>query len=302
MQLRRSDLTDLSYFLELAKHRNFRKAGLELGVSASALSHALRGFEERIGVRLLNRTTRSVTLTAAGEALQAAVATHFDEIGHAMDVVNRFRDAPRGRVKLSVPNEAATFLLGPVMATFLERYPDVELEISVSNRMIDVIDSGFDAGIRYGGTVPEDMVAQRLSRDIRWLVVGAPSYLEQHGVPTHPNDLLRHRCIRIRIGDNSVYQWEFERGSERFELNVPGALIVDQGEIGLAAVRQGAGLFYVPDPMVRHDLEAATLRTVLDDWSPLGPGFHIYYSSRRQMPAALQLFIELVRELKPLEL
>ena len=302
MQFRRSDLTDLSYFLELAKHRNFRKAGLELGISASALSHALRGFEERLGVRLLNRTTRSVTLTAAGEALHTAVVGPFEEIGRAVDVVNQFRDAPMGRVKLSVPSEAAAFLIGPVMATFLERYPDVEIEISVSNRMIDVIEGGFDAGIRYGGTVPEDMVAQRLSRDIRWLVVGAPSYFERHGVPTHPNDLLQHQCIRIRIGDDSVYRWEFERDTEQLQVNVPGALVVDHGEIGLAAVRQGAGLFYVADPMVRQDLNQGALRTVLDDWSPLGPGFHIYYSSRRQIPAALRLFIELVRELKPLGL
>ena len=302
MQFRRSDLTDLSYFLELAKHRNFRKAGLELGISASALSHSLRGFEERLGVRLLNRTTRSVTLTAAGEALHTAVVGPFEEIGRAVDVVNQFRDAPMGRVKLSVPSEAAAFLIGPVMATFLERYPDVEIEISVSNRMIDVIEGGFDAGIRYGGTVPEDMVAQRLSRDIRWLVVGAPSYFERHGVPTHPNDLLQHQCIRIRIGDDSVYRWEFERDTEQLQVNVPGALVVDHGEIGLAAVRQGAGLFYVADPMVRQDLNQGVLRTVLDDWSPLGPGFHIYYSSRRQIPAALRLFIELVRELKPLGL
>lgn len=302
MQFRRSDLTDLAYFLELAKHRNFRKAGLELGVSASALSHALRGFEERLGVRLLNRTTRSVALTAAGEALQAAVVGPFDEISQAVDVVNKFRDAPMGRIKLSVPTEAAAFLVGPVMATFLERYPDVEIEISVTNRMIDVIDSGFDAGIRYGGTVPEDMVAQRLSRDIRWLVVGSPSYLETHGVPNHPNDLLKHRCIRIRIGDDSVYRWEFERGSEKLEVDVPGALIVDQGDIGLAAIRQGSGLFYVADPMVRQDIENGVLRNVLDDWSPLGPGFYIYYSSRRQIPAALRLFIDLIRDLKPLGL
>jgi DNA-binding transcriptional LysR family regulator len=301
MQFRRSDLTDLAYFLELAKQRSFRKAGLELGVSASALSHALRGFEERLGVRLFNRTTRSVTLTAAGEALQAAVASPFDEIGQAVDVVNQFRDAPMGRIKLSVPTEAAEFLVGPVMSTFLERYPDVEVEISVSNRMIDVIDSGFDAGIRYGGTVPADMVAQRISRDIRWLVVGSPAYLETHGVPNHPNDLLKHRCIRIRIGDDSVYRWEFERGAEQLQVNVPGALIVDHGAIGLAAVRQGAGLFYVADPMVRTDLDTGALRTVLNDWSPLGPGFHVYYSSRRQIPAALRLFIDLLRELKPLE-
>jgi DNA-binding transcriptional LysR family regulator len=250
----------------------------------------------------LNRTSRSVTLTAAGEALRAAILEPFDEIGRAVDVLNRFRDAPMGRIRLSVPTEAANFLVGPVMATFLERYPDVEIEISVSNRMIDVIDSGFDAGIRYGGTVPEDMIAQRLSADISWLVVAAPAYLQRFGVPAHPNDLQAHRCVRIRIGDERIYRWEFERGDEQLEVNVPGALIVDQGEFGLAAVTQGAGLMYVAEPMVRQLLQDGVLRTVLDDWAPVGPGFHIYYSSRRQVPAALRLFIDLVRELRPLGL
>jgi DNA-binding transcriptional LysR family regulator len=302
MQFRRSDLTDLSYFLEIAKHRNFRRASLELGLSSSALSHALRGLEERLGVRLLNRTSRSVTLTAAGEALCAAISESFEDIGRGLDVLNRFRDAPMGRVRLSVPTEAAQYLVGPVMATFLERYPDVEIEVSVSNRMIDITDGGFDAGIRYGGTVPEDMIAQRLSRDVRWLVVGAPAYLERFGVPSHPKDLMSHRCIRIRIGDDRIYRWEFERGSEQLEVNVPGSLLVDQGIIGLAAVKQGAGLMYVCEPMVSDLLEQGVLRTVLDDWAPMGPGFHIYYSSRHQMPAALRLFIELVRELKPMGL
>lgn len=302
MQFRRSDLTDLSYFLEIAKHLNFRRASLELGLSSSALSHALRGLEERLGVRLLNRTSRSVTLTAAGEALRTAILEPFEDIGRALDVLNRFRDAPMGRVRLSVPNEAAEYLVGPVMATFLERYPDVEIEVSVSNRMIDITEGGFDAGIRYGGTVPEDMIAQRLSRDVRWLVVGAPSYFERFGVPTHPKDLHSHRCIRIRIGDDRIYRWEFERGSEQLAVNVPGALLVDQGLIGLAAAKQGAGLFYVCDPMVGELVERGVLRTVLEDWAPVGPGFHIYYSSRRQMPAALRLFIELVRELRPMGL
>ena len=302
MQLSRSDLNELAYFVELAKQRNFRKAGIELGVSASALSHALRGFEERFGVRLFNRTTRSVTLTAAGEALYAAITGPFDEIGRAVDVLNQFRDAPMGRVKLSVPSEAATYLVGPVMATFLERYPDVEIEVSINNHLIDVIDGGFDAGIRYGGTVPEDMVAQRLSRDVRWLVVAAPSYLERHGTPAHPNDLLNHRCIRLRIGDERIYRWEFERGSEKLEVSVPGSLVVDQGTVGLAAAKDGAGLMYVCDPMVRELVAHGLLRTVLDDWAPMGPGFHVYYSSRRQIPEALRLFIELVRELKPMGL
>lgn len=300
MQFRRSDLADLSAFLEIARRRSFRKAGLELGISASALSHALRGLEERLGVRLLNRTSRSVTLTAAGEALQQVIQGPFEQIGQGLDVINHFRDAPMGRVRINIPTEAAAHLVGPVMAEFMKRYPDVEIEISVSNRMIDVIGSGFDAGIRYGGTVPEDMVAQRLSADVRWLVVGSPDYFEHHGVPLIPEDLLSHNCIRIRIGDDSIYRWEFERGDERVEINAPGALIVDQGEVGLAAVLRGAGLFYVAEPMVRDALANGALRAVLQDWSPVSPGFHIYYSSRRQVPAALRLFMELVRELQPM--
>ena len=302
MQFRRSDFADLSYFLEIAKHRNFRRAGLELGLSASALSHALRGLEERLGVRLLNRTSRSVTLTAAGEALQAAVQDPFHQIGQALDVVNRFRDAPMGRVRLSVPNDAADHLVAPVLPTFIERYPDVELEVSVSNRFIDVIDKGFDACIRYGGTVPEDMVAQRLSADIRWIVVGAPAYFERFGVPAHPNDLQAHRCIRIRIGDDSLYRWEFEQGDEELSITAPGSLVVDDGRLGLAAARDGVGLMYVADTMVRKELASGELRTVLDDWATSSGGYHIYYSSRRQLPAALRLFIDLVRELRPLGL
>jgi DNA-binding transcriptional LysR family regulator len=302
MPFGRSDLADLSYFLEIARQRNFRRAGLELGVSASALSHALRGLEERLGVRLLNRTSRSVTLTAAGEALQSAILQPFDEIGRAVEVLNRFRDAPMGRVRLSVPSAAAEVLVAPVMATFLDHYPEVEIEISVNNRMIDVIEGGYDAGIRYGGTVPEDMIAQRLSADIRWLVVAAPAYLERFGAPTHPQDLKQHRCVQLRAGDHRIYRWEFERGDEALAVDVPGALIVDESVLGLAATLDGAALMYVPEPTVRQALQAGVLRTVLDEWAPMGPGFHIYYSSRRQVPAALRLFIDLVRELRPLGL
>jgi DNA-binding transcriptional LysR family regulator len=302
VQFRRSDFADLTYFLEIAKHRSFRRAGLELGVSASALSHALRGLEERLGVRLLNRTSRSVTLTAAGEALQGAVQHPFDQIGQAMEVVNRFRDAPMGRVRLSVPNDAADHLIAPVMSQFVERYPDIEIEISVSNRLIDVIEGGFDAGIRFGGTVPEDMIAQRLSADIRWIVVAAPAYLERFGTPAHPNDLQAHRCIRIRIGDDSVYRWEFEQGDEHLEISAPGSMIVDDGRLGVAAACDGAGLMYAADTMVRNQLASGALQVVLDKWAPTGGGYHIYYSSRRHVPAGLRLFIELVRELKPLGL
>ena len=300
MQFRRSDLADLTYFLEIAKHRNFRRAALELGISASALSHALRGLEERVGVRLLNRTSRSVTLTAAGEELQAAISEPLDAIGRAVDVLNRFRDTPIGRIRLSVPTEAAELLVGPVLATFVERYPDVALEISVSNRIIDVIDGGFDGGIRYGGTVPEDMIAQRLSADIRWVVVASPAYLERFGRPAHPDDLQAHRCVRIRTGDDRIYRWELERGDQRLEVDAPGSLIVDQAQVGLAAVKDGAALMYVPEPLVAPLVQQGVLRTVLEEWASPGPGFHLYYSSRRHVPPGLTSFIEVVRELRPL--
>jgi DNA-binding transcriptional LysR family regulator len=189
-----------------------------------------------------------------------------------------------------------------VLATFVERYPDLEIEISVSNRLIDVIESGFDGGIRYGGTVPEDMVAQRLSPDIRWLVVAAPTYLERFGVPRHPNDLLQHRCIRIRIGDDRIYRWEFERGEEQLEIDVPGSIVVDQAEVGLVAVQRGAGLIYAPEPAVTRAVEAGELQIVLEEWAPVGGGLHLYYPSRRQAPIGLKLFVDLVRELQPLGL
>jgi DNA-binding transcriptional LysR family regulator len=224
MAFHRSDLADLSYLLEIAQHRSFRRASLQLGLSPSTLSHAMRGLEERLGVRLLNRTSRSVTLTAAGEALLGEISEPFQDIGRALEVLNRFRDAPRGRLRLSVPTDAAQCLVAPVIPTFLERYPEVEIEISISNQMIDITEDGFDAGIRYGGTVPEDMIAQRLSKNVRWIVVGAPAYLERFGVPVHPEDLRSHRCIRFRMGDDRIYHWEFERGSERLTVNVPGAL------------------------------------------------------------------------------
>jgi DNA-binding transcriptional LysR family regulator len=300
MQPCRADLADLGYFLEIARQRNFRRAGAELGVSASALSHAIRGLEERLGVRLLNRTSRSVTLTAAGEALQAAIVDPFDEIGRAIDVLNQYRDAPRGRVRLSVPTDAAKHLVAPVLPVFLERYPEVEIEISVSNRMIDVVGGGFDAGIRYGGTVPEDMIAQRLAPDFRWVVAAAPAYLARFGRPTHPDDLSQHRAIRIRIGDDRIYRWEFERGDEEVAIDVPGALTIDQSEVALTALKEGSALMYLPDFAVAQGVNDGVLTTVLDGWAAHGPGFHIYYSSRRQVPAALRLFIDLVRELKPL--
>lgn len=302
MPLNRTDLADYSYFLAIARHRSFRRAGLDLGVSASALSHALKGLETRVGIRLLNRTNRSVTLTAAGEELLGAISRPFDEIEQAVDRLNRYRDTPTGRIRINVPVEAASLLIGPVLPAFVDRYPDVELDIAVSNHLVDVTEGGFDAGIRYGGTVPADMVAQRLSADIKWVVAGSPAYLDRHGSPTHPDDLATHRCLRFRIGDDSIYHWEFERGGEEIAVAVPGSLIFDDSRAILAALVGGAGLMYAPEPLIAPLVADGCVSTVMDDWAPFGAGFYAYYSSRRQLPTGLRLLIELIREKRPLGL
>ncbi|AZE94752.1 Transcriptional regulator, LysR family [Pseudomonas orientalis] len=302
MQTSRADVADLIYFLAIARHRSFSRAAVEIGVSASALSHALKGLESRLGVRLLNRTTKSVTLTAAGEALAQSIGDPFEAIDTALETLNRFRDTPSGRVRINAAVEAANLLLAPIMPAFMDRYPDVEIDIVASNRLVDMTDAGFDAGIRYGGTVPEDMVSRRLSADIRWVVAAAPSYLERFGTPEHPDDLLNHRCISNRLGDDRVYRWELERNGEAFQITVPTSVTVDQAETGLIAVLGGAGLMYFPQPLVEPYVKDGRLRLVLTEWAPLEDGFHIYYSSRRQLPTGLRLLIDFIRDVKPLGL
>ncbi len=302
MTLSRGDLADFSYFLAIARHGNFRRAGLDLGVSASALSHSLRGLEARLGVRLFNRTNRSVTLTAAGEELHSAIRAPFDAIGSAAEALNRFRDDPAGRIRLNVLEHAADLLLAPVLPSFADRYRDIEVDVVISNHMVDIVAAGADAGIRYGGTVPEDMIAQRLSADIRWVVVGAPAYLERFGEPSHPRDLGEHHCLRFRLGDDSVYDWEFERAGEQIEIDAPGTIMIDSAAFAASLAKRGAALAYLPEPSVRAAVASGDLRRVLEDWSPMGPGFHIYYPGRRHLPTGLRLLIDFIREIRPLGL
>jgi DNA-binding transcriptional LysR family regulator len=302
MPFSRSDLNDFTYFLAIARHRSFRRASVELGLSVSALSHALKGLEARLGVRLVNRTSRSVTLTAAGEQFHRAISAPFDGIAGAVEALNRFRDAPAGRIRLNVPSDAASLLLGPVLPTFVERYPEVEVDLAVSNRLVDVIEGGFDAGIRYGGGVPQDMIAQRLSADIRWVVAGAPAYLTRFGEPHHPHDLRRHRCLRFRLGDDSVYHWEFDRDGESLSIDVGGSLTLDDSRSMVVLLLEGAGLMYAPEPLVAPLADSGAVRLVLQDWCSPGPGFFIYYPSRHQTPTGLRLLIDTVREIRPLGL
>jgi DNA-binding transcriptional LysR family regulator len=300
MSISRANLADFVYFLAIARHQSFSRAGQEVGISASALSHAIKGLETRIGVRLLNRTTRSVTLTAAGEELVNVISAPMQEMGDAMEILNRFRDEPTGRIRLNILSDAADLLLGPVLPLFTELYPEIQVDLTVTNLIVDVIGGGHDAGIRYGGTVPEDMIAQRLSPDIKWVVAGAPDYLKRHGVPEHPHDLYHHRCLRIRLGTGAMYDWEFEKGSEKLAVAVPGMITIDETRVGLSLVRHGAGLMYAPEPAMKPLIEQGCVKTVLDDWASIAPGFHMYYSSHRQLPTGLRLLIDLIREKNPL--
>jgi len=302
MPASRVDLADFTYFLALAKHRNFRLAGLELGISASALSHALKALEGRLGVRLLNRTNRSVTLTAAGEELRDAITKPLDAISQAVEDLNRYRHAPTGRIRLNVLVDAAPLLLGPVIPVFMDRYPDIELEIVASDRMTDIVGAGFDAGIRHGGTVPEDMVAQRLSSDLRWVVAASPDYIRRFGRPVHPDDLQQHRCLGVRLGDDRIYRWEFLGPTGEFAVQVPSKVLVNEGRAMLALTLQGAGLMYSSSAVFAPYVASGELELVLEDWATSSPGYHIYYSSRRQVPVGLRLLIDLLREMRPLGL
>lgn len=301
MQISRADLADFVYFLAIARHHSFRAAAVELGVTPSALSHAMTALESRRGVRLLNRTTRSVTLTTAGEELRAAIEEPIATVSDAADNLNRFRDTPAGQVRINILEDAVALLIEPVMPVFAERYPEVEVELSVTNRMVDVIGAGFDAGVRYGGTVPEDMIAQRLSPDFPWVAAAAPAYLDRCGTPETPQDLRTHRCIRIRLGNGELYDWEFEKDGEEMSVAVPGPLTVDGSHAALAFGLGGLGVVYGAEPVLRPHLASGALRRILAEWSPIGSGFHVYYSGRRQVPTALRLLIDLIREIAPLE-
>ncbi len=300
MPVTRTNLTDLAYFLAIARQLNFRRAGLELGVSASAVSHALKSFEERAGVRLINRTNRSVTLTSAGKALEKSVSGSFADIGSALEDLDRLRASPGGKIRINAVVDAVTLVLGPVLAELSRRHPDVEVDLVSSNRIVDVVGEGFDAGVRYGGTVPEDMIAQRLSADLRWVVAASPGYLEDHGTPTHPDELKHHRCLGVRLGDDSIYRWEFEGPDGDFDVPIKSAMTADDSRSTLAMALNGAGLTFGLEALFAKHVADDELRLVLSEWTTTGPGFYLYYSGRRQVPAGLRALLAIASELKPL--
>jgi len=290
-----NDLNILASFLAVAEEQSFTKAGKRLGVSPSAMSHAVRGLEENIGVRLLSRTTRSVAPTEAGEQLLARLRPALTDVQDALRRLSGLRDKPAGRVRLLVPRLAGATVLGPKLAKFTRDYPDVVVDITADDSRLDIVAGGFDAGIHFGEYIQKDMIAVRVSRDHRAAIVGAPSYFKSHPKPKTPHDLLKHRCINFKHGSAGLYRWEFDKGRKSLSVAVNGPLVVDDVELLVRASLDGIGLAFVSDERVQPQLESGELIRVLEDWCQPFAGFFLYYPSRRQQPAALSALINTLR-------
>jgi DNA-binding transcriptional LysR family regulator len=289
-------LRDLDAFVAVARTRNFRRAALEQRVSVSSLSQRLRDMEERLGVRLMNRTTRSVALTEAGELLLARVGPAMRDVSDALDQVRALRDVPSGRLRINAPPPAIDLVLAPMVAPFLKAYPKVDLEIVSEVSLIDIVEAGFDAGVRYGEHLAQDMIAVSLGPPQRYAVVASLQYVAQHGRPKHPRDLLDHACIRTRFGSGAMPDWEFEKAGRVVKVAPPGKLIATYLGLAMRAVHDGVGFWPTFEGYVHEAVKSGTLISVLDDWCAPFPGPFLYYPSRRQLPPALSAFVAFVAE------
>lgn len=290
------DLRDLEAFVAVARTRNFRRAALERGVSVSSLSQRLRDMEERLGVRLMNRTTRSVALTEAGELLLARVAPAMLDVGAALDQVRGLRGMPSGRLRINAPPPAIDLVLAPMVAPFLRQYPQIALEIVSDSSFVDIVATGFDAGVRYGEHLALDMIAVSLGSPQRYAVVASPQYVAQHGRPKHPKDLLNHVAIRPRFGSGAMPDWEFEKAGRVVKVAPPVKLIATYPGLARRAALDGVGFWPTFEGYVRDEIKSGALISVLDDWCAPFPGPFLYYPSRRQPPPALGAFIAFVAE------
>ena len=291
----RDELSVLSAFLAVADERSFTRAAKRLNVSTSGVSQAIRRLEEQIGVRLLTRTTRSVSPTDAGEQLLAHLRPALADIRGVLTTLSGLQSTPVGRVRLLCPRVAARTVVARKLAQFVRKYPGVELEVTTDDSRIDLVSAGFDAGIQFGEYIAQDMVAVRVSPDIRPAIVAAPAYFESHPKPAAPRDVLHHQCIRFRHRGESVYRWEFDKGNESLAIAVSGSLLLDEVDLVVQAALDGAGLAWVGEDRVAEHLANGALVRVLEDWCPPFPGFFLYYPSRKQHPAALTALIETLR-------
>lgn len=289
-------VNDLQAFLAVAREQSFTKAAARLGVSASALSHSIKGLEERLGLRLLARTTRNVAPTEAGERLMRAIAPLFDQIGAEVDALSELRDKPRGTIRITCTDDQIELLVRPMLAGFLRDYPDITLEFYVDYGFTNVVEERFDAGIRMGESISKDMIAVRIGPDWRLAVVAAPAYLERHAAPATPHELTRHACVNIRHRPSgSIYAWEFEKDGQPFAVKVEGQLVFNSIMHVLNAALDGIGLAYVPEQLAAPYLADGRLTRILTDWCPYFQGYHLYYPNRRQSSPAFSALIDALR-------
>jgi DNA-binding transcriptional LysR family regulator len=292
----RKDLHDLVAFLAVAREGSFTRAAARLDTTQSALSHTIRKLEARLGVRLLARTTRSVSTTEAGERLLNSIGPLFDDIEAELTGLSSFRERPAGTIRISTSVHAAESVVLPVLETFLPAYPDIQVEVSANNELVDIVADRYDFGIRLGEQVDNGMIAVRVGPDFRMRVVATPAYFETHAKPSVPHDLTSHNCINIRLPTyGSLFPWEFAKDGRDVKVRVEGQLTLNSTNHILRAALDGLGLAWVPDDMARQHIDAGELVAVLDDWCEPFPGYHLYYPSRRHMSSALTHFVDALR-------
>jgi DNA-binding transcriptional LysR family regulator len=292
----RQNLNDLIGFLEVARERSFTRAAAKLGVSQSALSHAIRVLETRLGVRLLARTTRSVAPTEAGERLLRSIGPRFDQIEVDLSALSELRDKPAGTIRITAGEHAAESVLWPALAKLLPAYPEIKVELIVDYGLTDIVAERYDAGVRIGEQVAKDMIAVRIGPDFRMAVVGSPSYFAKRPRPKRPQDLTAHPCINIRLPTyGGIYPWEFEKRGRALKVRVEGPVVFNNIALRLKAVRAGLGLAYLPEDQVKADVAQGRLVRVLEDWCAPFSGYHLYYPSRRQPAQAFALLVDALR-------
>jgi DNA-binding transcriptional LysR family regulator len=290
-----TEFAELNAFVAVAERSNFARAAAHLGLVPSTISQTIRALEERLGVRLLNRTTRKVSLTDAGERLLARIRPAIMELGAAVEDLNEFRNTPTGTLRLNVSNVAAQIVLAPMIKAFLAAYPAISLDITAEDSQSDIAGGRFDAGIRVGRLVGKDMQAVRVSEPSRSLAVAAPDYLQRNPAPKAPQDLQRHNCIRLR-SDSQLLDWEFAKGKNAIEMSVNGSLVVNNMNLMVQAALDGIGIGYTIESYVETHIAQGHLVPLLTDWSPEHHSYYLYYSGRRQLPVPLKVFIAFVRK------
>lgn len=294
----RPSLADLAAFVAVATHRSFRRAADELGMAPSTLSHAMRTLEERLGLRLLNRTTRSVSPTEAGVQLLGRLQSALTSLDDALDSVAGFRGSGQviGTVRINAPRLAAAMLVRDVLPVMAQRFPDVAVDIVVEGRLVDIVSGGFDAGMRLVESIPKDMIAVPLAQPVRFICVASPDYLAGAGIPKTPDDLTQHRCIGHRLPGGKLYRWEFARAGQGITVDAAGSVILDDEELMVDAAMQGLGIAYVVDLAAAPGLQAGHLRKLLSAWMPAAEAMAVYYPGHRAVPPALRAFLDVVRE------